>query len=155
MESAVAPPEVLYKMMCVWSSLTGEITTTIWLLTDGVLRNARLLRKPPGCLPLHQSRKGQYLMFAKNFVPPSLKIFQLRTPFNCLLINLSSTELIISVFGNSLLAYNSFYRGETSLCLPSPLTAFVGWTFSSAACQANAFGMTFLGDFNYATMATR
>ena len=38
---------------------------------------------------------------------------QLRTPFNCLLINLSATELVISMFGNSLLAYNSFHKGKT------------------------------------------
>ena len=56
--------------------------------------------------------------------------FQLRTPFNWLLMNLSLTELIIAVSGNPFLAFNSFHGR---------------WSFSSAACQANAFGMTYLG----------
>jgi hypothetical protein len=58
--------------------------------------------------------------------------FKLRTPFNWLLMNLSLTELIIACSGNSILAFNSFHRR---------------WTLSNFACQANAFGMTFLGKF--------
>ena len=46
-------------------------------------------------------------------------------------MNLSLTELIIASSGNSILAFNSFHRR---------------WTLSSAACQANAFGMTYLGE---------
>ena len=58
------------------------------------------------------------------------KLFQLRTPFNWLLINLSATDLVISLVGNPVLAYNSFYKT---------------WRLSATACQLNAFGMTFLG----------
>jgi hypothetical protein len=35
---------------------------------------------------------------------------QLRTPFNYLLMNLSTTELLISTTGNPILAYNAFYK---------------------------------------------
>jgi hypothetical protein len=45
-------------------------------------------------------------------------------------MNLSLTELIIASSGNPILAFNSFQKR---------------WTISSAACQANAFGMTYLG----------
>ncbi|XP_023344028.1 rhodopsin, GQ-coupled [Eurytemora carolleeae] len=58
---------------------------------------------------------------------------KLRTPFNFILMNLSVTELIISCTGNSLLAINSFNRQ---------------WMFSSQMCQANAFGMTYLGKYH-------
>ena len=63
-------------------------------------------------------------------------IFQLRTPFNWVLINLSITEFIIALGGNSLLAFNSF-------CSPQE------WAFSNTACQASAFGMTYLGKFQF------
>ena len=55
---------------------------------------------------------------------------QLKTPLNCLLVNLSVTEFIMACFGHTTLAYNSFHGG---------------WEFSSFACQISAFGMTFLG----------
>ena len=79
-------------------------------------------------------------------------VWQLRTPFNYLLINLSVTELVISMFGNSVLAYNSFHQGTSSFRAspggePSQtINVISGWAFSSSACQANAFGMTFLGE---------
>ena len=78
-QDPVGPPPVLYKMMGVWSTLTGIL---------GFLANLLAV-----CL--------------------FIKVRKLRTPFNCLLINLSATELVISMFGNSLLAYNSFHKGET------------------------------------------
>ena len=46
-------------------------------------------------------------------------------------MNLSLTELIIASSGNTVLAFNSFQKR---------------WTLSSAACQVNAFGMTYLGE---------
>ena len=55
---------------------------------------------------------------------------QLRTPFNWLLMNLSSTELIISLTGHPFLAYNSF-AGK--------------WSFGHTFCQINALCMTYLG----------
>jgi len=62
----------------------------------------------------------------------------LRSPFNYLLLNLSVTELIISCTGNTILAINSFNRQ---------------WMFSYTACQANAFGMTYLGIQSIITLA--
>ena len=59
---------------------------------------------------------------------------QLRTPFNYLLMNLSMTELIISVTGHPFLAYNSF-AGE--------------WSFGPTLCKLNALSMTYLGFINY------
>ena len=70
-------------------------------------------------------------MFLLNEKPVVIVImFQFRTPFNRLLVNLSFFELLIALTGNSVVAVNSFYRE---------------WTFSDRACQLNAFGMTFLG----------
>jgi c-opsin len=66
----------------------------------------------------------------KISLPYTIFFIQLRTPFNWLLMNLSLTELIIAFSGNSILAFNSFNRK---------------WSLSAGACQANAFGMTYLG----------
>jgi len=81
------------------------------------------------------------IVFVKS--PKVLKIYfliyshhhsQLRTPFNYLLMNLSMTELIISVTGHPFLAYNSF-AGE--------------WSFGPTLCKLNALSMTYLGLINY------
>ena len=47
-------------------------------------------------------------------------------------MNLSLTELILSVTGHPLLTFNSF-AGE--------------WSFGPTVCQINAFSMTYLGAF--------
>ena len=57
-------------------------------------------------------------------------LFQLRTPFNWLLMNLSVTELVMASTGNPILSYNSFL-GQ--------------WSFSQTICRMNALGMTYLG----------
>ncbi len=41
-----------------------------------------------------------------------IHLCQLRTPFNYLLMNLSTTELLISTTGNPILAYNAFYKWD-------------------------------------------
>ena len=46
-------------------------------------------------------------------------------------MNLSVMEFIIAISGNTVLSFNSFNKK---------------WSLSNAACQANAFGMTYLGE---------
>ena len=65
---------------------------------------------------------------------------QLRTPFNYLLMNLSMTELIISVTGHPFLAYNSF-AGE--------------WSFGPTLCKLNALSMTYLGSISSIQLGLR
>ena len=45
-----------------------------------------------------------------------MKCLQLRTPFNWVLMNLSLTELVIAVSGNTVLATNSFFRCSSITC---------------------------------------
>ena len=86
------------------------------------------------------------IVFVKS--PKVFKIFlkrshlhsQLRTPFNYLLMNLSMTELIISVTGHPFLAYNSF-AGE--------------WSFGPTLCKLNALSMTYLGSISSIQLGLR
>ena len=98
--------------MGVWASVAGTL---------GLLANTLVI------ILFSCSKKVTQVSIIKRKLQVDI---QLQTPFNCLLINLSVTQLVMACCGNSTLAYNAFHGG---------------WRFSSFACQLSAFGMTFLG----------
>ena len=118
LNETTSPPRLLFTIMCVWAAVTGLL---------GVIGNTTALVM---FARFKNVRKEYFSM--KNILYDLDSIFhcQLRTPFNCLLVNLAVTDLVISLLGSPVLAYNSFHEE---------------WKLSDRSCKLYAFGMTFLG----------
>ena len=138
------PPPILYKMMGVWSTLTGS-TDTEYLChlpvdISGILGFfANLLAV---CLFI-KVRKVTFDI-RQNF---SLNIFSSWELPSTVFLSISPPQSLSSQSSEilSLPTIHSIKVKPDLQAWQSPLNNVPGWTFSTAACQANAFGMTFLG----------
>ena len=114
----ISPPRPLLTIMCVWAAVTGLL---------GVIGNTTALVM----FARFKNVRTKYFSLGNIWYDlDSTFHCQLRTPFNWLLVNLAVTDLVISLLGSPVLAYNSFHQE---------------WKLSDHSCKLYAFGMTFLG----------
>ena len=118
LNETTSPPRLLLTIMCVWAAVTGLL---------GVIGNTTALVM----FARFKNVRTKYFSLG-NILYDLDSTFhcQLRTSFNWLLVNLAVTDLVISLLGSPVLAYNSFHQE---------------WKLSDHSCKLYAFGMTFLG----------